>query len=112
MNETLSTIFGLCGVINLIITYTIPILLDADLEEHEKTFWRYVFIYQYSAYKFSKDELSTIGMIILEIIITLCTFASSVYIFISMGMLEIFLAICHLFFLIFKKRRGKYEQSK
>lgn len=111
MNETLSTIVGLHCVINLVITYIIPLLLDADMEEHEKTFWRYVFIYQYSAYKFLKDELSIIGLIILEIIITLCTFASNVYIFFGMGAIEIFLAICHLFFLIFRKRRGKYGRS-
>lgn len=111
MNEILFTIFGLYCTANLIITYIIPLLLDAYMDKHEKTFWRYVFIYQYSAYKYSKDELSTIGIIILEIIVTLCTFVSSVCIFLIMGIIEIFLAICNLFFLVFKKRRGNYEKS-
>lgn len=104
MNETLINIFGIYCVINLIVTYTIPLLLDADMDECEKTFWKSVFIYQYSAYKSSKDEINIIGIIILEIIITLCTFASSVLIFLGMSAIEIFLAICELFYWIFKKR--------
>ncbi len=104
MNKTLVDIFGFYCFINFIITYIVPIMLDADMNDEEKSFWRYVFIYQYGTYKYSKDSINTLGIIILEIIVTLCTFGSSVLIFIGLSILEIFLAMCALFCLIFKKR--------
>ena len=103
MNETLINIFGIYGFISLIITYIVPLMLDADMDNEEKSFWRYIFIYQYCTYKSAKDSINTLGIIILEIIVTLCTFGSSVLIFIGMSILEAFLAICYLFCLIFKK---------
>lgn len=103
MNETLINIFGIYCFINLIITYTVPLVLDANMDDKEKSFWRYVFVYQYCTYKSSKDSINTLGIIILEIIVTLCTFGSSVLIFITLSVIEAFLAICNLFCLIFKK---------
>jgi hypothetical protein len=103
MNETLINIFGIYGFINLIITYIVPLMLDADMDDKEKSFWKYVFIYQYCTYKYSKDSINTLGIIILEIIVTLCIFGSNILIFVGLSVLEIFLAICKLFCLIFKK---------
>lgn len=103
MNEILINIFGTYCFINLIITYMVRPALDANMDDEEKSFWRYVFIYQYCTYKSSKDSINTLGIIILEIIVTLCTFGSSVLIFIGLSVVEVFLAICSLFCLIFKK---------
>lgn len=103
MHETLINIFGIYGFINLIITYIVSLMLDENMDDKEKSFWRYVFIYQYCTYKSSKDSINTLGIIILEISVTLCTFGSSVLIFIGLSILAIFLAICKLFCLIFKK---------
>lgn len=103
MNEILINIFGIYGFINLIITYIVPFILDVGMDDEKKSFWRYIFIYQYCTYKSSKDSINILGIIILEIIVTLCTFGSSVLIFIGMSILEVFLGICSLFCLIFKK---------
>ena len=103
MNETLINIFGIYSFINLIITYIVPLILDASMDDKEKSFLRYIFIYQYCTYKSSKDSINTLGIIILEIIVTLCTFGSSILIFIGLSIVEVFLAICNLFCLIFKK---------
>lgn len=102
MSEILINIFSYYCVINLFILYLVPVL-DAKMEDEEKSFWRYIFIYQYFIYKSSINEINMLGIIILEIIVTVCTFGSSVLIFIGMSILEIFLAICNLFCLVFKK---------
>ena len=104
MNEALVNIFGIYFFLNLLILYLVAPVLDANMNEDEKSFWKYIFIYQYAVYKSSINEINTPGIIILEIIVTLCTFGSSILIFIGMSILGIFLAICELFCLIFKKR--------
>lgn len=104
MNEILVGILGVYMIVNVIITYIIPLILDSTMDDKEKSFLRYIFIYQYCTYKSSKDSINTLGIIILEIIVTLCTFGSSILIFIGLSIVEIFLAIGKLFYLIFKKR--------
>lgn len=104
MNETLVNIFGIYCLFNILSLYLIAPILGANMDEDEESFWKYVFVYQYSTYKSSVNKINTLGIIILETIVTLCTFVSSILIFVGMGILEIFLAICDLFYLIFKKR--------
>lgn len=104
MNETLVNIFGIYCFLNFLVLYLITPILDVNMDDKEKSFWKYVFICQYCTYKFSRDSINIFGIIILEIIVTLCTFITSVLIFVGMGILETLLSICKLFCWIFKKR--------
>lgn len=104
MNEILFDIFGIYCFLNFLSLYLIVPVLDANMDDEEKSFWRYVFIYQYSAYQSAKDSINMLGIIIFEILVTLGTFVASIMIFVGMSILETFLAICKLFCWIFKKR--------
>lgn len=104
MSEVLINIFDIYCLINLFILYLVTPVLGVTMEDEEKSFLKTVFIYQYATYTSSINKINMLGVIILEIIVTLCTLGSNVVIFIGMSMLEIFLSICDLFYLIFKKK--------
>lgn len=63
-----------------------------------------IFIFQYELYECIKDELNMFGIIILELIVTILTFGTSIMLFIIAVIGWIFTLLWKLFYLIFKKR--------
>lgn len=67
-------------------------------------FIKCVFMYQIGAYQFLKEEINTIGIVILEILITASVWFLNVIIFVLLIAILILKTMCHLFWLVFRKR--------
>lgn len=90
-------IFLFVGVLGSIV-----IALEWDnLFEHKFVL---IFIYQYAIYALTHDKLNIVGIIILEILVTVSVWFLNVIIFICVCFYYIVWAICRLFYLFFKKR--------
>lgn len=63
-----------------------------------------IFIFQYELYECIKDKLNMFGVIILELIVTIFTFGTSIMLFIIAVIDWIFTLLWKFFYLIFKKR--------
>lgn len=68
-------------------------------------FLKLIFMYQYAVYKFAKDDISIVGIILLELLTTLSVWFLNVLVLIVLCMYYIGLFICKVFYFIFRKRR-------
>lgn len=68
-------------------------------------FLKLVFMYQYALYRLTEDSISTVGIIILEILTTLSVWFLNVIVLICICMYYIGLFICKRFYFVFRKRR-------
>ena len=77
---------------------------DNNIFSNKHEFIRCVFMYQISAYQFLSEEINTVGIVILEILITASTWYLNVIIFGILIIILILKAICHMFYIVFRKR--------
>lgn len=63
-----------------------------------------IFMYQYMVYELAKGNLNIAGIIILEIFTTFSVWFLNVIIFVVICLYYVLLAICKVFYFIFKKR--------
>ena len=78
------------------------ILINDDLLHGNKL--KLIFVYQYTVYQLTKDELNKIGILILETITTFSVWFLNILILIVMCAWYILSAVWDLFYFIFKKR--------
>lgn len=96
------------GVIGSMVISLSDEIYEMDLVLTDKNeFVRCVFMYQFTVYELLKDEINKTGIIILEVLTTLNVWFLNVLIFAVTVFLRIVKLICHLFWLIFRKREGE-----
>ena len=78
--------------------------IPVSINKCEPFSWKAIFIFQYALYTYMKDELNLLGIVILETIVTILTFGSSVILAIMIAITWILLSSWKLFYFIFKKR--------
>lgn len=64
-----------------------------------------IFMYQYTVYRLSKDNINIIGIILLEILTTFSVWFLNIFIIILICVYYIGLFICRAFYFVFRKRR-------
>ena len=81
---------------------SITAMSDFDVMSGNKL--KLIFMYQYMVYELAKEDLNIVGIIILEIFTTFSVWFLNIIIFIIVCLYYMLLAICKLFYFIFKKR--------
>ena len=80
------------------------LVLTSDFDELFENKLKLIFMYQYALYKITEDKLNLVGIIILEILLTLSVWFLNVLIFVILCIWYVISAIWNLFYFIFKKR--------
>ena len=68
-------------------------------------FLKLIFMYQYAVYQLTKDNINTVGIILLEILTTLSVWFLNILVLIVICVCYIGLFICRAFYFVFRKRR-------
>lgn len=66
--------------------------------------WKNIFVFQRWLYDNMKDRLNMLGIIILEIIVTVLTFGASVTLFVTTVIVSVLVLCWKLYCFVFKKR--------
>ena len=90
-------IYSLVSILLFIFSVT-PLSKD----DYESFSWKAIFVFQYELYKHMKDKLNMLGIVILETIITILTFGSSIIMFIIILITCTFMLSLELFCFVFK----------
>lgn len=92
-------IFIFVGIIGSIL-----LLVNADEFNLEMSFIKTVFMYQFAVYEMVKDKVNTVGIIILEILVTFSVWFLNIILFILACGTLILWVICFLFSIIFARK--------
>lgn len=79
-------------------------MVPLDIYNDKFYSWKNMFVFQRWLYDNMKDRLNLLGIIILEIIVTILTFGASVTLFACTTMVCVLLLCWKLYCLVFKKR--------
>lgn len=92
--------------IYLLVSMLVFIFSAAPLSKNDYEVYslKAIFVFQYEAYKHMKDELNMLGIVILETIITVLTFGSSIIMFITFLIIGTLMLIWEIFCFVFQKR--------
>lgn len=77
---------------------------DNNIFSNKHEFIRCVFMYQVASYQVLREKTNVCGIVILEILITASVWYLNVIIFGILIIILILKAICHMFYIVFRKR--------
>lgn len=93
---------GVIGSLAINLDGTVYEVNDVLIDKHD--FIRCVFMYQVASYQFLREEINVCGIVILELLITASVWYLNVIIFGILIIILILKAICHMFYIVFRKR--------
>ena len=93
---------GVLGSLVINLDGTIYEVDDILIDKHD--FIKCVFMYQVASYQFLREEINFCGIVILEILITASVWFLNIMVFSILIIILILKAICHMFYIVFRKR--------
>ena len=89
---------------SLIIYLDESVFDDNNILSNKHEFIKCVFMYQVALYQFLREEINVCGIVILEILITASVWFLNIMVFGILIIILILKVICHMFYIVFRKR--------
>lgn len=93
---------GVIGSLTINLDGTVYEVNDVLIDKYD--FIKCVFMYRVASYQFLREEINVCGIVILELLITASVWYLNVIIFGILIIILILKAICHMFYIVFRKR--------